>query len=923
MVCLAVYTNGTFLADPCQVLERRTPVELRQEINLPNATKHTESQRIFTCEVTGHGGLTYEEARQSETFEHEFFPNEMVVWAPQGATKVDARIREKTSFPEIKNPDGSISRPATARYFVELLQGGDALLARTDELSRQRRHFNKTVIRQFVKNSVHPRESWTGAPWIVKEDIARNFHIPTDVPANLRHDAVLEEKKKSALAQRTAQHEDFIQELANEGKLPGISSGTVLNAEQLSHFYGMFIATQNDKNGKGIGRMANGGKTSVFQASLPKAMKPEPLKFPCDDLEIPIKKRNAVSRPQLKFLTSDTPSLAYVRLDSDPQPLTGDLLQIWHTLNVFAPLFVLDSFTFDDLVQALAIWNWDQPCELFSEIHCAVLKVIVDRTGELQVKSLVEVPSRYSEWETYLAPDAESSSETEDTVQIGVAATNEGPLTTVDKARILKAFPAPEDWTRRVGECLFQNDTWQFLMIGLLAQIATKSHEFRSICEELLAKLMPTEEDLDLTETSTRDLYAALDLASRVKILQLAMLHVPDTKGVRSFMEDCDREATETRKKKISWQSKKKPLVKEWQELDQQRKLLRPDASNSLDDQPIPAAIENDDTDADSDAEQVDDGKANDEDSESEEDITMLSRSSGRASMLKRKREEEAAEKELQKKVKVDLDDNTKYEKVLEEMATKAEDIKECEEEIKLHDNALRENACHRARKLGTDRYLNHYYWYERNGMAFGGDEDSSTADHGYANGCIWIQGPDELQAQNVVYLNAEQSEKYAKRTGIDITERRKRDEGKTQLQDANHWGFIDNPDDLDKLIAYLDERGRDEKALRKELKNWRGEIAHRMVKRQERMQRDEAIQDDDEEPVAVGVATRRKQEANRAEGRYSCLQWWNSMAANELGRLHSEGKRGKPGPKPKGSRQKQAAAAVVKELTTRSGRRR
>jgi hypothetical protein len=39
--------------------------------------------------------------------------------------------------------------------------------------------------------------------------------------------------------------------------------------------------------------------------------------------------------------------------------------------------------------------------------------------------------------------------------------------------------------------------------------------------------------------------------------------------------------------------------------------------------------------------------------------------------------------------------------------------------------------------------YWNKYWWFERNGMPFGGLPDSSSHS-GYANAMIWVQGPEE-----------------------------------------------------------------------------------------------------------------------------------------------------------------------------------
>ena len=75
---------------------------------------------------------------------------------------------------------------------------------------------------------------------------------------------------------------------------------------------------------------------------------------------------------------------------------------------------------------------------------------------------------------------------------------------------------------------------------------------------------------------------------------------------------------------------------------------------------------------------------------------------------------------------------------MLKDIRQKEDLVRKREEEIAVLDNDIREADCPRTRFLGKDRFWNRYYWFERNGMPYGGLPDSSTAHAEYANGCIW-----------------------------------------------------------------------------------------------------------------------------------------------------------------------------------------
>jgi hypothetical protein len=98
-------------------------------------------------------------------------------------------IREKTKFNALYLRDGSF-RPALTRYRIEITANKKHGLdyehsVSQGALQRDRNSFNKALIRAFIKNSCS-RETWTGAPWLVKERYARRFRIDTTVPEHLR-----------------------------------------------------------------------------------------------------------------------------------------------------------------------------------------------------------------------------------------------------------------------------------------------------------------------------------------------------------------------------------------------------------------------------------------------------------------------------------------------------------------------------------------------------------------------------------------------------------------------------------------------------------------------------------------------------------------------------------------------------------------
>lgn len=288
-----------------------------------------------------------------------------------------------------------------------------------------------------------------------------------------------------------------------------------------------------------------------------------------------------------------------------------------------------------------------------------------------------------------------------------------------------------------------------------------------------------------------------------------------------------------------------------------------------------------------------------DVDDEEPNGARSLRRGTDRAADRKRKRDEESIRKE---KERVDRSEAAKlsakqlkdYKKVLKDIESHKDTVRECEDNIATCDRDLREANCQRTRVLGRDRFWNRYYWFERNGMPFAGLPNSSTAEYGYANARIWVQGPDEMERQGFIDLDKEEMDQYVAAHQLTVPERKKLEEGESNLQGATEWGYYDEPDSVDALLGWLDERGRREKELRKELSIWREDVVQQMMKLKQHREAEKIRMEENSEEQVTRVSTRHKTYVDVETVNRGCLRWRNLTAVDSLGHIHSEQPRAK-----------------------------
>lgn len=514
--------------------------------------------------------------------------------------RLNGQIREKTKFPELIKIDGSMERKAFARYFVCLTnRPSEEALVDEEHIVRDRKTFTKQRLRSFIKNTV-TREPWAGAPWLVKPKTAEEYRIATDIPNHLKHSSQIMQKRANLVKKG-----DFDGAIMNFyspiGRLPELKpKGSKSKAsiqdparsrqEQFTEYQralaGNPAFAKIPQNTRPNQFSQNASEHLIFPPSngfppiaakgQPKPPPPPPPKYPIEDLEIP-PARDGNHRPLLKYLSQDTPTIDQASDGAGSGILmesVGPLLETWDTLNVYCEVYQLDSFTFDDYIEALQFSSDEVQCELFVEIHCAVLKKLVndtsDKNGQVQV-SLPELTAPESGSESNgssTTPTPTPEPEVRRTTRSSFAKSEAAELLASEKAKQAspvdtKLHRAVEidqstrmyDWKARLRKRDFGEGKWVVIMVGLLNQLSGNPR-LRESCDEILAHLAPL--DKEPTPATAISQYASLDINLRVKALQIICMLSLETKAIRAYMEECNILMTDSRKEKIEVQRSRK-----------------------------------------------------------------------------------------------------------------------------------------------------------------------------------------------------------------------------------------------------------------------------------------------------------------------------------------------------------------------------
>lgn len=571
-----------------------------------------------------------------QTFKQDYFPSEHVVCTGQDGERIEGIIREKVTFPERRRPDGSMVYPGFSKYTVQVK--GEGLHGQqqedffeTKDVTRDRRNFSKHLIRSFLKNAL-TKEAWHGAPWVVKESLALECDLPLQIPPHLQQSARIAEKKAAKKAhmeqQRQAEQSmftitDFRQHPQGRKGPPvsGLSGPPIMHQPWQSKPLGgkqktKFIQHNFDlmpqpghhnidwrhfpvqyPPHKGNGEVQGfviypqdgpyGQQGGAFQqvTTLPthrkdKAMSPPEIpqiKYPIEDIDVPPKETDT-HRPTFKSFT-DT-AVAGFDVENDfaggkyDEKSVGSLLEVWNTLNVHNEVFVLDSFTFDDLAEALRFTSTDVECELLTEVHCAVLKQLVNDKGDLMIDlPRIESTSGDEEMEEESSEKQDDDDDEEPSPEPEpLRRTTRGSLAKAEALAMASARDAtPENitthraaelqsqnpWRERCKERAFRDSHWQPILACLIYQVSLNDW-MKERCEKILAQLLPP--DMEPSDDTVIEQYSRLNVNLRLDALEIITMLSIRTKALREHLERMSQEMTDLRKKKIEQQRLKKDL---------------------------------------------------------------------------------------------------------------------------------------------------------------------------------------------------------------------------------------------------------------------------------------------------------------------------------------------------------------------------
>lgn len=445
----------------------------------------------FVCEITGNSCLTFFEALKSESveileveknfpenlkehilrflqfnqisrldqlvdkvyanFKNDYFPGETIfikgishlnsngeIENINESIKQRGTIREKVQYGQSDN--------ITTKYLVVRLNDQSQSIVTNDQISRDRNHFTKWLIKTFIKLTVC-RSHKVGAPWVVKEKYSRKYRIPKKYPEHLLQymdstptgETLYEPIKKShprpSTPTITANRLSPMIIAPKKQSIPlsDLSAlvdlrATVKEKKKFPNHY--LPESTHENNEKSILFGIQPTKKNIvddlkinFDIQNPKPLV-HALLYPKNSQELNQHIVEVLSEDSEDYpdLTVDTRKLRLTELQSIQQAL-----QCWVFINIYHTSLNIDTFTFDDFVYSMG-WNFQQydehgRCELLDEIWCAVLSAILSNdAADRKIKHdevsglLVRIPSKklYEKQQELLAKEQEERQETGD-----------------------------------------------------------------------------------------------------------------------------------------------------------------------------------------------------------------------------------------------------------------------------------------------------------------------------------------------------------------------------------------------------------------------------------------------------------------------------------------------------------------------------
>ncbi|RLV96564.1 Imitation switch two complex protein 1 [Spathaspora sp. JA1] len=947
-------------------------------------------KRKFVCEITGNSCLTFFEAYESElkeikgvelnfpeslrehilrflqfnritrldqlvdkvysVFKCDYFP---------GETIFIKGIEEQQSPPASASQSTPPSQPSSVvikqrgiirekvqygqsnqtKYLVVRLNDMQQAIVTNDNISRDRNHFTKWLIKTFIKLTMS-RSHKVGAPWVVKDKYAKKYSIPQVYPEDLKHFAdstptgeilyITEKKNRRRVAvikQEDATPASTPAPVERKKRQVKTATPTIEPTPQPVIPFRKKFPTHYlpDKLQREL-ELEELKETPSFGLSSLQPTK----KNIVDDLQLKFDLQNSKPLPKSLALPSNsvicnnqlvekystTNQDEIFRLTTNSITSIQDALQSWIFINIYHKVLKLDTFTFDDFIYCMG-WNWQQyeelgRCELLDEIWCGCLSAIVSnelptRKEQRQAEDdgeifglNIQVPAKKGEEQDEEVNGSDTDEEdkvlkidepeTEDEEENGVVVKKEVVIIKDDEPEDEEEPEEEEEevedrdsnyvnsqendgiphnayicmnyrnipWHERLRKRNFKDGNWQCILLGVLS-LVEHVPQYKPIIEQVFIKLAP--KSMPATSTTVLDqFYQELDIDLKLQILTILIDLVITSPLVRDYIDDCLEQSSQLRRMRLD-------NIKDYKANLETAQKANQFIYNSL--------------------------NPNEEDKKPRLNYSNLDFND--VEREKAKTDSEFAEQlEIRKSGLIKLNQ-----------------IKQEKHSI---EQKLTELDCQRVKLLGKDRLFNRYWWFENNGLPnlhsgnSNGDEDDEdddekdkedvddeddkdeVSDETYLMGRLWVQGPSNDDLRIRFGSNFEESERFnqdwkrrefdlkeqpikqeaveekkstqiremdftnissaykstVKTQGIEFAVREVKKEGDLVIDhegslvtpvtsltpsqrksieefpdpliNGTNWRYYDHPEEIVKLLAWLNPWGKRETALRKEL---------------------------------------------------------------------------------------------------------
>ncbi|KAG1053790.1 hypothetical protein G6F43_004152 [Rhizopus delemar] len=652
--------------------------------------------------------------------------------------------------------------------------------------------FNPRNIQCFIRECLY-RDSYMGAPWLIKPNVAEAYSIDVTLPNHLKEaqDDFLKINKRRKTTK------------TNEEK-----AAEKRNRKEESLIQKAKLKEERDRQKEERKRQAA-------------------VKYPLEDLDLPIYRKD----PLLNwFLVDMSPQkynqqsmvIPYPSGGRAPRPvshqesaipneLLDSFLAVWSFLTVFAEPLKVAAYSVDEFEQALVA---SQPkAKVLAEYNACLLNVIIRERDDDTPNEIIngDVAENYVEQlEEEIDSDEEDDEDTKKEKPSVLPRVERGWQ---DKEQLRISHK----WDHKELRTGSERRGWETSLIGCLNNVATP--DMVPDLDQILQHLVPR---VNSTAAEREKQYPTLSLKQKLDILEFLVNVVNESNLIKNYMEYCQEQITEYRKQKIELNKESKALSIKRTEMD---KRDRAEKGSKADED----SGHSDDSDNES--------ESNSDDSElsNERSLTREHKHQSRQDKLKQKQQERQEIEHTRKKTHDEQRNRANERRKLEEeekiLRKKEEHLERC----------MRRYMTLRIRPLGKDRFYNQYMYFDNIGV-------SNT----YGSGRLYVQSPSDADIQLLMerdYLTDLPERHCGYGGGRWFVLRLMKDQGlveesnwlenrMNELDSSNPgsykgwWKYYSEPEEIEQLLSWLNPKGTRELKLKNEILKQQSNIIDSIKKR-------------------------------------------------------------------------------------------